>query len=826
MVPNQTPFQSFFIKVLALAGLMIGGQQSVFAQEKIEVFRLQVQSENPIKEFPFLISESDTPSGSGVWKKLSTEEYTLQSDEAWFVYYITLSEPDQGELYLFAGSGADMEFFVPIDGDVKEFNMLKAGPLTAAAEVSVQFGNSWDQKIVFRAPARSFPVYVRAHHVYHNPITLNPDIQTYVSKLEEREGYNLFLGIFYGVMLFLIVYHTVFFLLHGDKTYAIHVVFMMTIVGFIGYHEGTTYHYLYPNSPYLNYLHNFLLGGIPVAYSLFFRSYLKLYKLSTRRDRWFRKSLKVNIILQLIPVILFLVTRETAWVYTLIHIINLCFILIYTYIFAGAFSRSDRNHLIILSGLASMAGTGIGATLVQLAGYPIDWKTVLEVGVLLESIIFAVGLGYRTRRWEEEKLESNALLIEQLQKNEQLQNQFNQKLQSKVLERSQQLTEALRQAQQAAEVKSEFLISMSHEMRTPLNGIIGMANLLKEESEPAERVQQLDELCISAQDLLHLTNNVLDYSALEEKESSIIEEFSLTHSLASLQALLEKRAHRKGLSFSVHQPEDSLIVQADQRRIERVISNLTSNAIKYTDSGSIEIIVEVIEQNGEDLRLSFRITDTGQGMTPELIAELFQPFRYSNEGFRRANRGSGIGLTLVSKILHGMGSKLDIASQVNVGTTCSFELTLPGKITKVIPSVISSLPDSMSLEGKNILLVEDHIVNQKVGLKYLSKWGIAADLAENGEVAVAMVQAKAYDMILMDLHMPVMDGITAAQQIRALGSSYAEIPIIALSAATHLKEVQHQVIEAGMLGFVTKPFTPKDLRSKMEAYLFSSPAKL
>lgn len=821
---RPTPYVHYFSAIL-MAALWLCIPQAVQAQGMIDVFQLQGESEDPIQDFPFTFSQGN-PVNSSAWKKLSNDSLTVSSEEAWFVFQITLDDHEfpQGKLFLFAGSGANMEFYIPSDTSLETFHSYKSGPLTKSTDVSVTTGNSWNAKIVFTPPSRSFPIYVKAGHIFHNPIKLNPHLQTYSSRLEEEQGNNLFLGLFYGVMLFLMVYHSFFFLILRDKTYLIHVFFMVTIVGFIGYHEGTTYAYLFPHSPLLNYLLNFLLGLIPITYILFYRSYLKLYKISKKRDRWFRKSLRTNVVLQLIPILIFSITGKTAWVYTLIHVINLIFILLYSGIFAGAFSRSKRDHMILLGGLTVMVSSGLFATLSQLLGYEADWKKVIETGVLLEAIIFAIGLGYRTRRWERDKLNSSTQLVEQLKKNEELQLHFNQKLQSQVYERSQQLTEALRLAKKSAEVKSEFLTSISHEMRTPLNGIIGLTNILHEEQDSVSRTEHLDELGDSAQDLLHLVNNALDFSELEENKPARKEEFSLSESLSTLSDNLAKRATRKGLDFSLIQPHDSIQIFSDKNKFEHVLYNLTINAIKYTEAGSIRIEVRLANQIKDQLTLFFSFKDTGVGIEPEALANIFEPFQNQEIGFTRGSQGTGLGLALIHNILAQMESKLEIDTQPGVGTTFSFRIKVPGNVSPILQKNKAVKESTNLLMGKKVLLVEDHLVNQKVGLRYLRKWGMEPDLAENGEEAVTMVQQKQYDMVLMDLHMPVLDGIAATIQIKSLGEQYLHIPIIALSAATHLKEVQQQVLDAGMLDFVTKPFSPKDLRSKIEAYFLSPPA--
>ncbi|MEL7340640.1 MAG: ATP-binding protein, partial [Bacteroidota bacterium] len=450
----------------------------------------------------------------------------------------------------------------------------------------------------------------------------------------------------------------------------------------------------------------------------------------------------------------------------------------------------------------------------------------LECGTLIESMIFSFALAFRTKIWEAERLESSQALVDQLRKNEELQNSFNQTLQEEVKIRTLQLKDALEKAEAGSRAKSEFLSSISHELRTPLNGIIGMTNLLKEDHSDT-REELFHSLESSSQDLLRLVDNVLDYTALDSENVQLHpEEFILGDLLQQLSSAFEPVGSARGIGFNFPLVGKEILLTTDRDRLSQILSNILHNSFKFTSSGSVTCSTEVQlrDQNDHD-QIRFIISDTGIGMTEEEISLATTPFEQTQKGMQRGLQGVGIGLAIVKKLVGLMNGELAITSTKGEGTTVTVSLPVPMKVTESNTCDTQSGKDAESaLEGKSVLLVEDHLVNQKVASKYLTKWGMKVEVAENGLIAVNKVRESSYDLILMDLHMPVMDGFTSTREIKALGLPFNEIPIIALSAATHLSEVQQEVMESGMLGFVTKPIKPVVLRERLESCFHSSPS--
>lgn len=749
---------------------------------------------------------------------------TVPPDATDWVKLIITPDLDYPESYfLRLGSGANMTIYSSTDSFQ---TAILSGPLFTAEEVNISSGNSWDNKILIDLPPDQTILYLKLDRVFNNNITIQPELKLLTISMEEKQVRNRFLWLFYGLMLFLLVYQIFFFLLLKDITYLVHAAFVCSLVGFLAYHEGSTYQHLFQSWPLFNYHLNFLLGLIPLLYGLFFRSYLKLYRISKKLDRWFRRTAKLHAAFFLIPIVVFWVTGSTAGVYTMVHVTNLVFISGYVWIFSKALDFRERQHQILMSGLATFALTGIVITTSYLAGAGLDWKIALECGVLIEGLIFSFALTYRTKVWENEKLESSHALVEQLRKNEELQNSFNQTLQEEVRIRTLQLKDALDKAEAGSRAKSEFLSAISHELRTPLNGIIGMTNLLKEDDQEtkAELFQSLES---SSEDLLRLVDNVLDYTALDSDNVQLHpEKFILADLLHQLSSTFEGEASSRSLSFTFSEIGKEIVLEADRDRLSQILINVLHNAFKFTSSGSVTFETEVEPGvNNAPGMVRFTISDTGIGMTEQEINLATNPFEQTQKGMQRGLQGIGIGLAIVNKLVGLMKGEFSIASEKGQGTSVRISLPLPSSFSEQEACTSHSGKESASnLEGKSVLLVEDHLVNQKVASKYLTKWGMQVTVAENGLVALNKVKESTFDLILMDLHMPVMDGFTAVRKIKALGLLQSEIPIIALSAATHLAEVQQEVMESGMLGFVTKPIKPVVLKERLQSCFHSSPS--
>lgn len=387
------------------------------------------------------------------------------------------------------------------------------------------------------------------------------------------------------------------------------------------------------------------------------------------------------------------------------------------------------------------------------------------------------------------------------------------------------LEKAKTTAEEAALAKAQFLSTMSHEIRTPMNAVIGLTNLLIEDDPKKNQVENLQALKFSGENLLTLINDILDFSKIEagkiELEKS---EFRLSELVRGIERTLGLCASEKDIAFTCQtDPRIPDRLLGDFTRISQILNNLVSNAIKFTLDGSVTLIIKLLKVNQQEAAITFQVTDTGIGIPEDKLEIIFDNFSQASSDTTRKFGGTGLGLAITKKLLEMHGSHIEVKSKLGHGSTFSFTLILQ-RAHEMPPSTTddNSLTDKESfvgLRGVNVLVAEDNQMNVIVIRQYLKKWGIQFDIAENGQVAVERAQAKSYDLILMDLQMPEMDGFTATIEIKKFAP---DLPIIALTASAML-EVKDRVVEVGMSDYVSKPFVPSELYHKLMVHLKRSP---
>jgi signal transduction histidine kinase/ActR/RegA family two-component response regulator len=378
------------------------------------------------------------------------------------------------------------------------------------------------------------------------------------------------------------------------------------------------------------------------------------------------------------------------------------------------------------------------------------------------------------------------------------------------VEHSRKLKADLQRAKEAAEnlakAKGNFLSVMSHEIRTPLNAIIGNIHLLENEDHLPMQEPLINSLRISSTNLLSLVNDILDFSKIDEGKVVFAEnKISLGSLITNLKEVHNYRARENQNEIQITiDPELPAFVLGDETRLSQVMNNLIANAIKFTHHGVIGVSAQVLNRYSSRAMIRFMVTDTGIGIDKEKQELIFERFTQANSEIDRKYGGSGLGLAIVKKLLELWGSKICIESEPGKGSEFYFDMEFQRCEAPVVPSLKKSETD---LRGLKVLLVEDTEFNVQMAQRMLTNWKASVDVARNGEVAVAMCRANSYDIILMDIQMPVMDGITASKQIRTFNST---VPIIALSASNS-NEIFGDVVAAGMSDSVSKPFNPNDL---------------
>mgnify|MGYP002378475732 CR=1 FL=1 len=370
-------------------------------------------------------------------------------------------------------------------------------------------------------------------------------------------------------------------------------------------------------------------------------------------------------------------------------------------------------------------------------------------------------------------------------------------------------------AEQSIRSKERFLANMSHEMRTPLNAVIGLTHLLEETSLTRQQSRYLEAIQFSAGSLLALINDILDFAKIDAGKIDFEEvPFRLDELFKGLYAMLRFTAERKGLKLHIL-PEDNLpqSVVGDQVRLRQILLNLVGNAIKFTEKGEVRLKVSANVSAEGKIPLVFTVEDTGIGISAEKLPRIFDSFSQAATDTTRKYGGTGLGLAIVKELVSQQGGSIEVKSVVNEGTV--FRVVLPFLVSDQSVAVSTDHEDlevDQSLLNARILVVEDNNMNQFVAHQMLTKWGAVVDVAESGLVAIEKVRENHFDLILMDIQMPGMDGIDATKFIRQnLKKNAAELPIIALTASM-LSENRAQVFEAGMNDFVLKPFEPAHLR--------------
>ncbi|MEY4875430.1 MAG: hypothetical protein RL708_579 [Bacteroidota bacterium] len=392
-----------------------------------------------------------------------------------------------------------------------------------------------------------------------------------------------------------------------------------------------------------------------------------------------------------------------------------------------------------------------------------------------------------------------------------------------VNKKQEELIKAKERAEVAMIEKQQFTSIMSHEIRTPLNAVIGMTNLLLMENPREDQVVELNTLKFAAENLLVLVNDILDFSKIEAGKV-LLEKIpvDLFRLVQNLKGSYQFKADEKGIFINtIIDSEIPKNLLGDPMRLSQILNNLLSNAIKFTDKGFVEIsLLKIVHPIENEIKVRFEVSDTGIGIAAEKQKSIFQMFSQANSDTTRKYGGTGLGLTITQKLIQLYRSEIFLHSELGKGTTFSFDLIFQISTVQEIDSHIHIKPLATNATLKKILLVEDNEINRRVTTKFLLKWNLDVDTANNGLEAIAKVEAEQYDLILMDIHMPEMNGIDACNIIRNhADEKIKNIPIIALTAATMDNEKVTLIEVHGMNDYISKPFNPSDLFNKIYQHI-------
>lgn len=456
----------------------------------------------------------------------------------------------------------------------------------------------------------------------------------------------------------------------------------------------------------------------------------------------------------------------------------------------------------------------------RLAGWAMSLIAALLSAMLMQTLL------QRTRLMREQE-NTLAALTETKQALQTQRDELEITVQSRtreLLDSNAALHAAMTRAEHANKAKSAFIANMSHEIRTPMNAVIGLSHLLMRDQPRPEQARRLAKVLTAAEHLSRLLNSILDFSKIEASKLKLsLSDFPREELKRSILALFEEEAEGKGVALRCDFDSLPEQLEGDLTRLTQILVNFVGNALKFTDAGSITVRGEIIERDGQKLNVRFSITDTGIGLSPEQMSRVFDAFEQADNSTTRLYGGTGLGLSINRQLAALMGGETGVSSQPGQGSTFWFTAWLQEAQAEAMPPVVRMTSDLsaptglLRHQGKRLLLAEDNMINREVALDLLNELRLHIDTAEDGQQAVELAEKNHYDLILMDVQMPHLDGIEATRQIRQR-LQLGQLPILAMTANVD-REDRDLCLAAGMNDHIGKPVDPEQLHQTVLSWL-------
>lgn len=624
-------------------------------------------------------------------------------------------------------------------------------------------------------------------------------IPAYISEsnslVEHATWTNIAFGIFYGIVIGLVAYNIFLLITLRDLIYLKYVLYIISYTLFMASIDGILYRFWPDSTEWESRSINVFAWSSGVFLCLFCREFLKTQQFFPVAD----KILLGFCIVFLIGVLVFpfidaAISARLNAPMVLANAITVFAITVY------CFLNGQRTILFFVFGMGFfcfglMAVASGSMNLFQHYEFA---PTILKAGAATEMILFSVALAHRINdiRTEKELARRDADSMKAI---------------------ADKMNEANEALQHAVQARTDFLANMSHEIRTPMNGVLGMVELTLDTPLNNEQKNYLDVAYRSGRTLLSLINDILDLSKIESGKLELESvDFNVRQLLTDLQELYSLQLHDKSLELEVVLNDTvPAWMTGDRTRIWQILTNLIGNAIKFTPEGKITIVVDFAEPDG----FSVAVSDTGIGISPQAQAKIFDSFTQADSSTTRKFGGTGLGLTISKKLATLMHGDLNVDSELGTGTT--FTLAIPVQRAETQDRSEGTVEVSgilvRSFDDLDVLVVEDNEVNKKVAMGMFKKIGIEPTIASNGKEALEICDVEAFDIIFMDVQMPIMDGLDATRRIVASSVHNRHTPIIAMTASV-MEQDRQRCHDAGMKDYVAKPIYIKEIRKALEKW--------